>query len=100
MEADGPHTTPDKSHAPVRDEHNFEAVFQIPANHSLVLIRSRSQGCPLTAISWEHDEYDMLGRLVARYRSFEQVNSAGEIQRGWRRFDCHGHMMSEDDDLQ
>lgn len=100
MEANRPHTAPDKSHASVRDEHNFEAVFQIPATHQLVLVRSRSRGCPLAAISWEHDEYDMLGRLVARYRSFEKVSPTGETQRGWCRFDCHGHIMGEDDDLQ
>ena len=100
MEPNPPHTVPNQSHISIRDEHNFETVFQIPATHRLVLVRSRSQGCPLVAISWEHDEYDMLGRLVARYRSFEKVNAGGERQRGWRRFDCHGHMMSEDDDLQ
>ena len=78
----------------------FEAIFQIPATHRLVLVRSRSQGCPLTAICWEHDEYDTLGRLVARYRSFEKGSPVGGIQRGWRRFDCHGHIMSGNDDLQ
>ena len=100
MEANPPHTAPDTSYTSVRDEHNFEAVFQIPATHRLVLVRSRSQGCPLSAICWEHDEYDTLGRLVARYRSYEQVTPAGDTQRGWRRFDCHGQMMSEEDDLQ
>ena len=100
MEANPPHTAPDKSHTRVRDEHNFEAVFHIPATHRLVLVRSRSQGCPLSAIFWEHDEYDSLGRLVARYRSFEQIDATGRTQRGWRRFDGDGHMMSEEDDLQ
>jgi hypothetical protein len=85
----------------IRDQHNFEAVFHIPPTHQLVLVRSRSQGCPLSAIVWEHDEFDTLGRLVARYRSFEQVmDPAGKTQRGWRRFDSHGHLVSEDDDLQ
>ncbi len=95
-----PHATPDGSRSSIRDEHRFEAIFQIPATHRLVLVRSRSQGCPLSAICWEHDEYDTLGRLVARYRSYEQVTPAGETQRGWRRFDCHGHMVNEEDDLQ
>jgi hypothetical protein len=99
MDISQPHATPDTSHTSLRDEHNFEAVFQIPTTHRLVLVRSRSQGCPLSAISWEHNEYDSLGRLVARYRSFEQVNAAGQTQRGWRRFDCYGHMMSKEDDL-
>jgi hypothetical protein len=100
MKAHPPPAAPDRSYNRVRDEHNFEAVFHIPATHRLVLVRSRSQGCPLSAIFWEHDEFDMQGRLVARYRSFEHVmNPEGETQRGWRRFDCHGHMMSEEDDL-
>ena len=100
MEAHLPHAAPDRSRPFIRDEHRFEAIFQIPAIHRLVLVRSRSQGCPLSAICWEHDEYDSLGRLVARYRSFEQIDATGRTQRGWRRFDCHGHMMSEEDDLQ
>jgi hypothetical protein len=54
IEANRPHAAPDSMRTPIRDEHNFEAVFQIPATHQLVLVRSRSQGCPLTAISWEH----------------------------------------------
>jgi hypothetical protein len=100
MELDRAHATPASLRTSINDEHNFEAIFQIPATHRLVLVRSRSRGCPLSAIFWEHDEYDTLGRLVARYRSFEQVNDLGERQRGWRKFDSHGHLVSEDDDLQ
>ena len=100
MDAHVPHAAPDGSRPSLRDEHNFEAIFQIPATHRLVLVRSRSQGCSLSAICWGHDEYDMLGRLVARYQSFEKVTPAGDTQQGWRRFDCHGHIMSGDDDLQ
>jgi hypothetical protein len=99
MDINQPHIAPDKSHTSLRDEHNFEATFDVPATHRLVLVRSRSQGCPLTAIFWEHDEYDALGRLVARYRSFEQMTPAGETRRGWRKFDSYGHIVSEDDDL-
>ena len=100
MEVNRPHAALENMRISIRDEHNFEAVFHIPATHQLVLVRSRSQGCPLSAICWEHDEYDALGRLVARYRSFEKVNPAGKRQRGWRRFDSHGHLVSVHDDLQ
>jgi hypothetical protein len=100
MELDRAHAAPDRSPTSVRDEHNFEAIFQIPPTHRLVLVRSRSHGSPVSATFWEHDEYDTLGRLAARYRSFEQVNALGEAQRGWLRFDCQGHMMSEEDNLQ
>ncbi len=100
MEANRAPATSDSLSDAIRGARNFEAIFQIPATHQLVLVRSRSQGCPLSAILWEHDEYDTLGRLVARYRSFEKVNDSGERQRGWRKFDSHGHLVSEDDDLQ
>ena len=30
----------------LRESHNFETIFHIPATHRLVLVRSRSQGCP------------------------------------------------------
>ena len=99
MEANRPPAPSDSLSAAIRGARNFEAIFQIPATHQLVLVRSRSQGCPISAIFWEHDEYDAQGRLVAHYRSFEQVNASGERQRGWRRFDGQGHLVSEDHDL-
>ena len=99
MEANRAPATSDSLSAAIRGARNFEAIFQIPAAHQLVLVRSRSQGCPISAVFWEHDEYDAQGRLVARYCSFEQVNASGDRQRGWRRFDSHGHLVSEDDDL-
>ena len=83
----------------LREAHNFEMIFHIPAMHSLVLVRSRSQGCPAVAIDWEHDEFASDGRLVARYQSFERVGRSGERQSGWRKFDCNGQLMSEEDGL-
>jgi hypothetical protein len=100
MEANRAPATSDSLSAAIRGVRNFEAIFQIPATHQLVLVRSRSQGCPISAVFWEHDEFDAQGRLVARYRSFEQVSASGERQRGWRRFDSHGQLVSEDNDLQ
>jgi hypothetical protein len=83
----------------LRESHNFETIFHIPATHRLVLVRSRSQGCPPTAIGWEHDEYGSDGRLVARYRSFERISPTGERQSGWRKFDCVGELVSKEVDL-
>ena len=100
MEVNRAPATSDSLSAAIRGARNFEAIFQIPATHQLVLVRSRSLGCPISAVFWEHDEYDAQGRLAARYCSFESVNASGERQRGWRRFDSHGHLVSEDDDLQ
>ncbi len=100
MEANRAPATSESLSPAIRGVRNFEAIFQIPATHQLVLVRSRSQGCPISAVFWEHCEYDSQGYLVASYRSYEQVNASGERQRGWRRFDSHGHLVSEDDDLQ
>lgn len=63
-------------------EHNFEAVFQVPSSHRLVAVRSRTQGGMTTTVVWEHDEYDDSGQLVARYKSYEQVSATGEIRGG------------------
>ena len=100
MEANRAPAASDRLSDAIRGVRNFEAIFQIPAIHQLVLVRSRSQGCPISAVFWQHDEYDAQGRLVAHYFSFEQVNDLGERQRGWRKFDSHGHLVSEHDDLQ
>jgi hypothetical protein len=83
----------------LREAHNFETIFHIPATHRLVLVRSRSQGSPPTAIDWEHDEFASDGRLVARYRSFERIGAIGERQSGWRKLDCTGELVRETDDL-
>jgi hypothetical protein len=83
----------------LRESHNFETIFHIPATHRLVLVRSRSQGCPPSAIDWKHDEFASDGRLVARYRSFERISPTGERQSGWRKFDRIGELVSEEDGL-
>jgi hypothetical protein len=36
---------------------------------------------------------------VARYQSFERMSSTGRRQSGWRKFDCTGQLVSEEDDL-
>jgi len=76
-------------------EHNFEAVFQVPSSHRLVAVRSRTQGGMTTTVVWEHDEYDATGRLVARYKSYEQVSAMGEMRCGWQKFDPKGQVIGE-----
>jgi hypothetical protein len=78
-----------------RGEHNFETIFQIPPTHSLVQIRTRSRGGIVRGVYWDHEEYDLTGRLVARYRSFEEMSTAGPRQSGWRKFDGEGHLLQE-----
>lgn len=74
---------------------NFEAVYRIPQTHTLVAVRSRTQGGLTTTVCWEHDEYDASGRLVACYRSFHLVTAAGEQRSGWQKFDREGQLLSE-----
>jgi hypothetical protein len=81
------------------ETHNFEAIFRIPATNHLMLVRSKSQGCPAVAVAWEHVEYASDGRLVARYQSFERLGPSGERQNGWRKFDRIGQLVSETDSL-
>src|ERR671912_213640 len=83
----------------LHETHNFEAIFRIPATNHLMLVRSRSQGCPPVAIDWEHDEFASAGRMVARYQSFERLGRAGERHNGWRKFDRIGQLVSETDSL-
>jgi hypothetical protein len=65
----------------------FEAVFQVPVQHELVPVRSRSCGGKISRTFWEHEEYDASGRLVARYESFEESGASGQTASGWRKYD-------------
>jgi hypothetical protein len=82
-----------------REVVNFEAIFRIPPTHRLLVVRSRSRGGLVSAVYWEHEEYDTTGRLIARYKSFEEVSPAGTQQRGWCKYDGNGRLLSEADSL-
>jgi hypothetical protein len=81
------------------EEPNFEAIFQVPTNHRLIAVRSRSRGGLEWSVYWEHEEYSPSGQLVARYVSFDQMNVAGQRQRGWRKFDGAGKLVRSGSDL-
>jgi hypothetical protein len=95
MNPDAPQTTSLGLSGLLSREHNFEAVFRVAPSHHLVAVRSRTQGGATTSILWEHEEYDTSGRLVARYKSFEHVNAAGESRCGWQKFDTAGQLLDE-----
>src|SRR5687768_13184064 len=65
-----------------REVPNFKAIFQIPPTHRLLILRSRSRGGLFSAVYWEHEGYDAGGRLISRYRSFEEIGPAGLMQSG------------------
>ena len=70
---------------------NFEAIFGVAADHRLEQVRSRSRGGALRGTFWNHEEYDADGRLVARYESFQELDSAaGTSRSGWVKYDADG----------
>jgi hypothetical protein len=82
-----------------REVDNFEAIFRIPPTHRFLVVRSRSRGGLFSAVYWEHEEYDTTGRLIARYKSFEEVSPAGVQQCGWCKYDGNGRLLAEVDFL-
>jgi hypothetical protein len=82
--------------ASLRETLNFESIFQIPASHRLLVVRSRSRGGLFNAVFWEHEEYDATGRLICRYKSFDEVNPAGLRRSGWYKYDGAGCILDEE----
>jgi hypothetical protein len=77
-------------------ELHFEAIFRISPTHRLVAVRSRSRAGRVAGTFWDHEEYDALGRLVARYESFEETSPQGHGRRsGWRKYDIVGRLIAE-----
>jgi hypothetical protein len=74
---------------------NFEAIYRVPATHRLVVVRYRSRGGLERAEYWLHQKYDPAGRLVARYESFDELNTGGERRSGWSKFDHTGHLVHQ-----
>jgi hypothetical protein len=78
---------------------NFESIYRVPLSHTLVAVRSRTQGGPTTSVFWEHDEYDAFGHLIACYKSFQQVTATGKQRSGWQKFDREGQLLAESEIL-
>ena len=79
-------------------ELTFEAVFGVPPTHRLLAVRSRSRAGIVAGTFWDHEEYDGLGRLVARYQSFDERDPQSGMRRsGWRKYDLLGRLVAEGD---
>jgi hypothetical protein len=74
---------------------SFERLFAVPAQHRLELHSSRSRGGLLRGVYWEHEEYDEDGRLIARYRSFDETASNGQRGSGWEKYAPSGELITE-----
>jgi hypothetical protein len=72
---------------------SFEAIFCVPANHSLNLVRSRARGGLFRGEYWEHEEIDTTGKLVARYESFHESGGGGAAHSGWRKYAPDGVLI-------
>jgi len=83
--------------ASLRDALNFENIFRVPAGHRLLAVRSLSRGGSFSAVYWEHEEYDGDGRLICRYKSFDEESPAGLRRSGWRKYDGAGLLLDERD---
>ncbi len=71
----------------------FEKVFDVPEEHQLLAVRSRSRGGTVVAEFWEHEEYDPSGCLLARYESYEEISPEGPRHGCWRKFDSSGQLV-------
>lgn len=79
---------------------NFEALYHVPVTHRLVPVRSRSRGGHYPATYWEHEEYNDLGQLIARYESYaESTPRVGVLRSGWRKYDARGCLVHEGSEL-
>jgi hypothetical protein len=76
---------------------SFEAILRVPPDHRLEQVRTRARDDAVKQIHWEHQEYDVNGRMVARYHSFLELHENGEQCCGWRKYDSSGHMIDAGD---
>lgn len=77
-------------------ERSFETLFGVRAEHTLVLVRSRSCGGLVCGDYWEHVEYDAEGRLAASYASFDEVDQrTGQHRSGYRKLSPDGRVLRE-----
>jgi hypothetical protein len=72
----------------------FEHAFRVPPHHTLEQVRTRCRGGVVMEVQWEHREYAADGHFVARYESYQALDSDDRIQRnGWSKYDHNGHLI-------
>ena len=74
--------------------HSFETEFRIPSHHRLEQVRTRARGGLVAGFYWAHHEYDLSGRLVAHYDSFQESCAESDASTcGWRKYDGEGRLI-------
>jgi hypothetical protein len=56
----------------------------------------RSRGGAVMEIHWEHREYGVDGHFVARYESYQTLDSEEHTQcNGWSKYDHDGYLVDQ-----
>ena len=72
---------------------SFEAILRVPPDHRLEQVKTSACDDVVRQIHWEHQEYDVSGRVVARYHSFVELHENGRQCCGWSKYNSSGHMI-------
>lgn len=76
----------------------FDRTFDVPAGHSLRLVRATARS---GILEWEHEEHDPEGRLVAVYESWSRGGASSDGRQGggvgFVKWSPHGWMLHRSD---
>lgn len=76
---------------------SFESILRVPPDHRLEQVKTSACDGVVQQIHWEHQEYDVNGRMIARYHSFVELRENGQQCCGWRKYNSSGHMIDAGD---
>ncbi len=76
---------------------SFEAILRVPPDHRLELVKTSACDGVVQQIHWEHQEFDVNGRMIARYHSFVELHENGRQCCGWRKYNSSGRMIDAED---
>ncbi|EIM26393.1 hypothetical protein MicloDRAFT_00029420 [Microvirga lotononidis] len=72
----------------------FEHAFHIVPPHSLEQVKRLCRRGVVMEVHWEHREYTADSHLVARYESYQALDSEKPIQQnGWSKFVHDGRLI-------
>ena len=77
----------------------FRAAYNVPKENELIETKNRSKGPMGGFDSWEHEEKDAAGNLIARYESWHSVAPNLKIESGFRKYSPTGDLLDEKKNL-